>query len=145
MIAVDTNILVHSHREEMPRHAEALQRLTELAEGSTPWGIPVFCIGEFLRVVTHPRLFKPPSSNEDALQALEELLASPSLRVLSPGPRYPELLAECIRSGKVVGNVVFDAQIAALCREHAVDALLTLDRDFSRFPEIRTLGLVKPS
>ena len=141
MIAVDTNVLIQAHRQEMPRHAQALRRLTDLAQGDAAWGIPVFCIGEFLRVVTHPKVFRPPSSIEEALQALEGLLEAPTVRILSPGPRYPELLAGLIRSAKVSGNLVFDAQIAALCREHAVEGLLILDRDFSRFPEVPTLGL----
>ena len=141
MIAIDTNILVQAHRQEMPRHSEALRRVTDLAQGGAEWGIPVFCIGEFLRVVTHPKIFRPPSSIEEALQALEGLLEAPTVRVLSPGPRYPELLANLIRSAQVSGNLVFDAQIAALCREHAVEGLLTLDRDFSRFPEVPILEL----
>ena len=128
----------------MPFHHQALQRVTELAEGAAEWAIPVFCLGEFLRVVTHPRVFRPPSSADQALQALEGLLQSPSLRILSPGPKYPELLAETIRESNVIGNLVFDAQIAALCREYGAEGLLTADRDFSRFPELRTLKLDAP-
>jgi uncharacterized protein len=142
LIAVDTNILVYAHRQEMPLHPQALQRLTELAEDTSAWAIPVFCLGEFLRVVTHSRIFRPPSFADQALEALEGLLQSPSLRVLSPGPRYPELLADTIRKSNASGNLIFDAQIAALCREYAVTELLTADRDFSRFlPEVRTLKL----
>lgn len=141
MIAVDTNILVYAHREELPQHARALKRLRGLAEASVPWAIPVFCIGEFVRVATHPRLFSPPSTLHQALGAVEGLLASPTLRVLSPGERYVELFIECAREAEVRGNVVFDAQIVALCREHGVSGLLTLDRDFARFRGMRVLSL----
>jgi predicted nucleic acid-binding protein len=124
LIAVDTNILVRAHRRGLPRHAEALQRLISLAEGDTAWAIPVFCFGEFLRVVTHPKI-----------------LESPTVRVLSPGSRFPEIFADVIRKAQVRGNLVFDAQIAALCIEHSVEGLITLDRDFSHFPEIQTVKL----
>lgn len=144
MIAVDTNILVRAHRKDSPRHGEALQRLIFLAEGDVAWGLPIFCMGEFLRVVTHPKIFNPPSSIEEALQALTGLLDSPTVRVLSPGPDFPKLFADSIRTTRARGNLVFDAQIAALCREHAVEGLLTLDRDFSRFPEIRVVRLEEP-
>jgi len=144
LIAVDTNILVQAHRRDLPRHAEALQRITSLAEGEEAWGIPVFCLGEFLRVVTHPKIFKPPSSIEEALMALEGLLESPTVRLLSPGSRYPEFFASSIRTVQAKGNLVFDAQIAALCSEHSVERLITLDRDFSLFPEIPTEGLGVP-
>ena len=55
MIAVDTNVLIHAHREESPKHRAALGRLEALAGSGEAWGIPVFCLGEFLRLVTHER------------------------------------------------------------------------------------------
>lgn len=133
MIAVDTNILVYAHRAEMPLHEPALRRLRELAEGNGPWALPAFCIGEFVRLVTHGRVFRPPSGLEAALEFLEHLLASPSARLLLPGPAYPTLFAEACRDGTARGNLAFDAQIAAVCREHGVTEILTEDRDFTRF------------
>jgi hypothetical protein len=138
VIAVDTNILVYAHREELPQHAVARARLTALAEGDAPWAIPVFCLGEFLRVVTHPRLFDPPHTIEEGCGALDRILESPSLRILNPAERFWAMLAEAVREADATGNLVFDAQLAALCREHGVSALLTEDRDFDRFPGLRT-------
>ena len=133
MIAVDTNILVYAHREEAALHAAALTRLRELAEGGVPWALPVFCVGEFVRVVTHARIFRPPSDLATALAFLDSLLASPSSRLLLPGPTFPDLFAEASRSGAVHGNLAFDAQLVAVCREHGVAEILTQDRDFARF------------
>ena len=141
MIAVDTNILVYAHREELPQHAAARARLTELAEGDETWAIPVFCLGEFLRVVTHPRLFDPPYRVEEACQALDRVLESPSLRVLDPGERFSRLLCEAMREASASGNLVFDAQIVAVCRESGIAALLTEDRDFARFERFPTQHL----
>ncbi len=141
MIAVDTNILVHAHREELPKHCAARRLLVELAEGPTAWSIPVFCLGEFLRLVTHPRLFEPPYTPHEACEALQRLLGSPSLVILHPGERFPKLLAEAVREGDAVGNLVFDAQIVALCREWEVQVLVTEDRDFDRFRRFRTQRL----
>ena len=44
--------------------------------------------------------------------------------------------------GRARGNLVFDAQIVALCREHGISTILTNDRDFRRFetPRVRLLG-----
>ena len=141
MTAVDTNILVQAHREELSLHTRSLQALRRLAEGKVPWGVPVFCLGEFLRLVTHARVFHPPSTIEQALAGLERILGSPSVRVLNPGPHYRELFYQALRTGDARGNLVFDAQIAAVCMEHGATSLLTLDRDFSRFPDIRIIGL----
>ena len=141
MIAVDTNILVYAHRKILPRHGLALAWIKYLAEGNVPWGLPVFCLGEFVRVVTHPRVLAPPSTLDQAWSALEGLLQSPTFRILNPGPRYPELFKEAVRAADARGNVVFDAQIAAVCREQGVSRLLTADRDFARFPGIHLIAL----
>lgn len=141
MIAVDTNVLVYAHREELPQHKRARTRLVELAEGHDRWAIPVFCLSEFLRVVTHTRLFAPPFTVDEATEALARVLESPSLVVLVPGDRYWPLLLETMRQGRAIGNLVYDAQIAAVCREAGVRALLTEDRDFDRFQSLKTMRL----
>jgi toxin-antitoxin system PIN domain toxin len=141
VIAVDTNVLVHAHREGLAHQGRALLWLRTLAEGRVPWGLPVFCLGEFVRVVTHPRVLDPPSTVSQAVAALEGLLESPTLRVLSPGPRYAELFFDAVRQADARGNLSFDAQIFAVCRERGASRLLTLDRDFARFPGIRIVTL----
>jgi len=92
-------------------------------------------------VVTHPRLFDPPYTVDEACRALARVLASPSLLVLSPGEGYWPLLQEAMVEGRANGNLVFDAQIVALCREAGVTTLLTEDRDFDRFPGFSTTRL----
>ena len=141
MKAVDTNILVYAHRGEFKEHAAARTLLLGLADGEELWGIPVFCLGEFLRVVTHPIILHPPTPLKDAITALEVLLESASLRVLLPGEAYCRLFLETIETSRVSGNVVFDAQIAALCREHGVRTLISNDRDFDKFPDLEIQSL----
>ena len=79
-----------------------------------------FCIGEFVRVITHPRVFDPPSSLAEAAAAIESLLASPTLQVLAPGVEYPKHFLDCVREADARGNLAFDAQIVAMCREHRI-------------------------
>jgi toxin-antitoxin system PIN domain toxin len=134
VIALDTNVLVYARRQELPRHAEALALLTRLAEGSAPWALPWPCVYEFLRVVTHPRVFDPPTDLDAALADLESLLASPSLVLLGEGPGHPAHLRRMVTEGKAAGNLVHDAHIAALVLEHGAHELWTTDRDFARFP-----------
>jgi len=138
------NVLIHAHRKGVPQHRDALGWLKHLAEGNRPWAIPVFCLGEFVRVATHPRVLNPPSTIEQALTAIDNLLESPSVRVLSPGARYPSLFAEAVLLGDARGNLAFDAQIAALCREQGVARLLTQDRDFTRFSHIEVVTVDRP-
>ena len=133
MRALDTNVLIHAHRKEMAKHVEAERLLRNFSEGTTPWGLPVFCLGEFLRVVTHHRVFTPPTTMRNALVALDGLLQSPSARLLLPGDRYWACLHDVISQGQATGNVVFDAQIVAVCLEHGIDFLISEDRGLKRF------------
>jgi toxin-antitoxin system PIN domain toxin len=144
VIAVDTNVLVYAHRAGVRGHEISLAWLQHLAAGSVPWGIPVFCLGEFVRVTTHPRILDPPSTLEESRSALSGLLSSPTVRVLSPGSRYPLLLDESLRVADARGNLAFDAQIAAVCLEQGASRLLTVDRDFARFPELQIVTPDQP-
>jgi toxin-antitoxin system PIN domain toxin len=130
MIAVDTNILIYAHREEFPLHAAALARLKALANGPVPWGVPIFCLGEFVRVVTHRRVLTPPSSLEQAAAFVDALFTSASFRLLVPDDGYWPELRSIVLGAKAAGNLAFDAQIAALCLRSGA-ALLTADRDFA--------------
>ncbi len=134
MRAIDTNILVYSEIISLEHHARARDLLVGLAEGSLPWAIPWPCVYEFLRVVTHPRVFNPPVPVEVALHDLQQILQSPSLRLLSETAGHAEVMNRLIDDSGVTGNLVHDAHIAALCTEHGVTELITGDRDFSRFP-----------
>lgn len=142
MIAIDTNILIYSHRAETDLHENALNRITLLAEGSEPWAIPVFCITEFLRVVTHARVFNPPSKPQVAIRFIEELLASPTCRIVSPGSEFFEHLTTLMLESDVRGNLAFNTQIAAVCREQGISDILTNDRDFERFSNLNVLFLL---
>ena len=109
--------------------------------GDEAWALPVFCLAEFIRVVSHPRVFDPPTPAEDALAAVDALLESPSCRLLVPEGRYWVLLRQAVRDSAASGNLVFDAQIVAVCLEHGARTILTEDRDFSRFPGLTVRGL----
>lgn len=137
MIAIDTNILVFAARPEPVFHRQALELITQLAEGSDPWAIPWPCAYEFLRIVTHPRVFSRPSLPEEAVETLQLLQESPSLTMIGAGPGHFGILEAAMRNSGVTGNLVHDAHIAALCLEHGVSMLFTLDRDFSRFPGLK--------
>jgi uncharacterized protein len=139
MIAIDTNILVYARRQEAPHHQRARKILEDLAAGSAPWALAWVSVYEFLRVVTHPRVFDPPTNLETALEDVESLLESPSLVMLGEGPAHKTHMRRALVSGAASGNLAHDAHIAALVVEHGVTEFWTADRDFRRFPEIRAV------
>ena len=143
MIAVDTNVLIYAHRIETDLNAAATAELIALAEGAEPWALPVFCISEFMRVVTHRRVFNPPSRIVQAIDFIDGLIASPTCRIAVPGADFVDRLFAAARSADARGNLMFDAQIVALCREHGIGSILTNDRDFERFPNIQVRYLAE--
>lgn len=137
MIATDTNILVYAHRSDSTFHQAAAATIRELAEGRAPWAIPWPCLREFYSVCTHPRIFDPPSTPEQACAQIGAWLSSPSSTVLGEGSAHWDWLHGLLLDAQVRGPLVHDAAIAALCLAHGVSELWSVDRDFSRFPALR--------
>ena len=138
LIAIDTNILVYAHRQESPFHTLASGILRSLSEGGQEWAIPWPCCYEFLSVVTNRRIWKDnPTPVERAWQQLIAWSDSPSNRMIGETEGFLEILSTFIQRPRVRGSVVHDARVAAICVAHGAEVLLTRDRDFSLFPELR--------
>ena len=137
MIAVDTNLLLYAHREDSAFHAGATDAVEGLRHQPAPWAIPWPCLHEFIAIATHPGIYKPASSLEQALGFVDALLACPQLELLAESPGYFEKLRAIATAAKLRGPRIHDARIAALCLHHGVSELWSADRDFSRFPQLK--------
>jgi len=140
VIAVDTNILVYGHRRDSPWFDAASALLRRLAEGRETWAIPWPCIYEFLAISTHPRVYKPPTPMPYALNQVQIWMESPSLRLIGELEDHWSELARILATARIHGGAVHDARIAAICVEHGIRELWTADRDFQRFPGVRTVN-----
>ena len=139
MIAVDTNLLVYAHRRESRHHDAVASIMRSLAEGDDAWAIPWPCCYEFLSVVTNPRIWREnATSPEQAWRQLAAWSASPSIRLIGETEDFQQILESFVRRPRVIGGAVHDARIAAICVAHGAEVLLTRDRDFSLFPELKT-------
>lgn len=138
MIAVDTNLLVYAHRADSPHHEAARAALRGLVETGRPWAIPWPCAHEFLAIVTHRRIYVPPTPPTEAVAALRALLGTPVVHTLAETPAHAAILGDLIAAAGVAGGMVHDARIAAICLGHEVDVLWTADRDLSAFPALST-------
>jgi toxin-antitoxin system PIN domain toxin len=141
LIAVDTNILVYAHRSESPKHHAALQWLRFLASPEAGLRIPLFCMSEFVSVVTRRGFYSPPSTLSQALSALELLLQNENTQLLMPKENHWLVLSKLLKATAATGASVFDAQIAALCFEHGIERILTEDKHFERFSDLSILTL----
>ena len=138
MVALDTNVLIAAHRRDAPTHAASYALLERLASSARPFGLFWPSLYEFLRVVTHHRVFSPPSSLDNALAAISEFISVPTARLLAETERHAEVLRQVLEQSPVEGNLVHDAHLVALAVEHGVHEIITYDRDFKRFSQVLT-------
>ena len=140
MIALDTNVLVYAHREDSQFHGVASTALARLAEGSEAWAIPWPCVHEFLAIVTHPRIYEPPTPLASAIDQVEAWGESPSVRFIGEDAGYWPVLRAALEPAKVTGGRIHDARVAALCLRWGVSELWSADRDFTRFSRLRVIN-----
>ena len=134
MFVVDTNILLYAADKSMPEHDVCRRLLEEWRSQSPIWYLTWGIVYEFLRVVTHPRVFRNPWNIADAWEFVRALLASPSLKILVETDRHPEIAEDVFKGlSHIRGNLVFDVHTAILMKEHGVPRIYTRDADFHRF------------
>ena len=137
MIAIDTNILIYAHREDSPFHAKAHSLVKEIAESKASWAIPYPCLHEFYAIVTHPKIFNPPTLAELAIEQMEAWLESPTLHLLGESSGYFEILKQKLLLGKLQGAKIHDARIASICIQSGVSLLYSSDRDFNKISGLK--------
>ncbi len=145
MIALDTNLLVYAHRADVDVHAAARAVLEQAAAQPGGWAIPWPCAHEFLSVVTGPAFGRSRTPVEVAFEALRAWLSHPRCHAIGETPRHLGILHGLAARAPISGGAIHDARIAAICLDHGIDALWTCDRDFSRFPDLRTRNPLIPS
>jgi toxin-antitoxin system PIN domain toxin len=135
MFVVDTNVLVYAADEAAAEHAQCRRLLEQWRRRSSAWYITWGIAYEFLRVVTHPRVFRHPRPLPEARQFLVTLARSPGFGILTPTDRHAAVLDEVVADVPgLAGNHLHDAHTATLMREHGVRRICTRDVDFHRFP-----------
>ena len=125
----DVNILVNAYREDAPDHERFRDWLQDLVNGDEAYGMSDLVCSGFLRIVTHPAVFTPPSP-------IEEVRSQPACIVVAPGARRWQIFTRLCRTSAARGNLIPDAYFAALAIESGSE-WITMDGDYARFPGLR--------
>jgi len=136
MDLLDVNVLVNSFRRDAPDHRPVLKFLESICSNPQPFAVPNVVFSGFFRVVTHPRVFSPPSKFADACRFADQLRGQPNFTAIEPAARHWEIFTDICRSGNARGNLVSDAYLAAIAIESGSE-LVTSDRGFGRWPGLR--------
>jgi predicted nucleic acid-binding protein len=117
-----------------------VRAIAGLAEGRDLWSVPWPCLHEFIGIVTRPRIYDPPSTLSEAIDQADVWMRSPSVTVIAEPDDHWIHLRSILLASHTIGPRVHDARIAALCIQHGVRELWTADRDFNRFPQLKTVN-----
>lgn len=138
MIAIDTNLLVYSHRARTPEHARAKAAVTRAAASGRGWGMAAGVLPEFWAVVTHPASEGRPSTPAQAV-AFVRALTTAGAAIWVPGPGFGDRLLQLARDLDVSGPRVFDLQIALTAFEGGATEVWTHDAGFVSVPGLRVV------
>jgi uncharacterized protein len=133
VILPDVNVLVYAHREDAANHTDYRQWLEGILQSGQPYGISDHVLSGFLRIVTHPQIFAPPSPIRSALDFARQIREQPNCRIIVPGSRHWQIFTDLCQSLSASGNLIPDLWFAALAIESDCE-WITTDRDYERFP-----------
>jgi toxin-antitoxin system PIN domain toxin len=140
---VDANLLLFAVDEESQFHPAAAAWLTSALNGPRRVGLPWQVLGAFVRIITHPRASDHPLTPEAAWRHVKDWLACDAAWTPNPTYRHAEVLGSVIATYQPRGNLVSDAQLAALAIEHGL-TIYSADSDFARFREVRWVDPLAP-
>jgi len=130
---VDTNILVYATHTASPFHDRARALIGDLVAGPSLAYVLWPAILGYLRIVTHPNILGNPLSSDEAMSNVEALIAPSHVRVAGEGNDFWASFRMVAADVKPRGNLVPDAHLVALMREHGVSTIWSHDRDFRKF------------
>lgn len=136
MLCADVNVLVYAHRKDLPEHKDYRRLLEQLANDDQPLGLPDLALSGFVRVMTNRRIFTEPMASDEALKAVDALLAAPAAMRLRAGERHWELFRRLASDIDARGNDISDAYLAAYALENNA-TWVSADRGFARFRRLR--------
>jgi len=136
VVLLDVNVLVNAMRKDAPRHAVVGAYVETLRRAPEPFGVSDLVLSGTLRVLTHPRVFTPPTPVAKAYAFVDALRVTPNCVLVSPGPRHWALFRALLDETGATGNLISDAWYAALAIEHGCE-WISDDADFARFPGLR--------
>src|SRR5687767_14276888 len=106
VILPDVNVLVYAYREDAPKHEPYRRWLEDVVTGNEAYGLSDLVLAGFLRVVTHPGVFVPPSPIDHALEFAEALRSHPNCVHIAPGQRHWEVFTRLCHDARAKGNLV---------------------------------------
>ena len=142
MTLCDVNIYIYSFREDVLNHAFYSSWLNELSNSNTTFTYTELVLSSFLRIVTHPKIFKKTTPIKIALEFTQVIRSHPMGLSIMPGARHWEIFKQLSKETNATGNNIPDIYLAALAIESEVQ-FITADKGFKKIKGLDCL-ILKP-
>lgn len=136
MVFPDVNVLVHAHRADSTQHEICRDWLRGTLSGEQAFALSELVLSSVIRIVTHPRIFHPPSTIDEAVSFANDIRGHERAIIVAPGNRHWDIFSRLIRVADARANLVTDAYLAAVAIESGCE-LISTDGDFARFPGLK--------
>lgn len=136
MLLIDVNVLIYAFREDAVGHRDYRRWLDGCIAAERAYGLADLVLSGFLRIVTHPGIFTPPTPLELALRFVATVRDQENCVRVAPGSRHWDIFVNLCRHSQAKGALIPDAYLAALAIENGSE-WVTTDRDYRRFPGLR--------
>jgi toxin-antitoxin system PIN domain toxin len=133
---LDVNVVLPAHRADHPDHQATRAWLDNLLDRGESFGVPWHVWWSFVRLSTHPKIFREPTPLSDLVEFIATIRDQPAHIGIAPGATHLDQLRLACEQGEATGDLVPDATLVALALEHSCE-IVSYDRDFARFPGIR--------
>ena len=138
---LDANVLLYASDESSPMQAKAQQLLVKLAAGPEIAYLFWPVLMSYLRIATHPSIFGNPLTAEEAMSNVGALVSLAHVRCPGEEAGIWEIYRSVVADQNIRGNLVPDAHLLALMRQHGVETIWSQDRDFRKFDGIKVRSL----
>ena len=143
MISLDVNVLVYAFRQDSVKHEECRDWLSKQIRNRNGLILIDIVLVGFLRICTHSKIFREPSSISEATNFLTVMISNPNVTLTSSTPETWHTFYRIVDKTNVQGNKISDAWLAAIAMERNVTWIST-DSDFNLFPNLKLLNPFKP-
>jgi toxin-antitoxin system PIN domain toxin len=138
--SIDANLLLYASNSGCAEHAAAHSFVQNLSEEPDLCCLAWPTLFAYLRISTHPSIFRRPLTPEAAWSNVRALIRLPRVRLIVEDEDFADHY-ESVTCGSIVrGNLVPDAHLAALLHQHGVTRIYSNDTDFRKFTFLEVIN-----
>jgi len=141
--SIDVNILIDAFDSNKKEQYKATSFLQERNADKKLLCITWMTLMSYQRFATHSNIFSKPLTPQEAWVNIEDLLRLPEVRFIAEEERFAEYYAHTTKGLHVRENLLSNAHLAAILRQHSAKIIYSADTDFRKFDFLKVINPLK--